>query len=136
MICVVVLQNCMCCVEGETGSCSEACVTHDVDGAEEASGNVEDDIDIKDEILEALIFPPIKTEQEVSLWVFCVRWWQLMLLGHLLPQKGNCKVPCNYFLFLFYCGCHIHFGIWIAVQKRREFLEVIVINGRIILKCI
>ena len=59
-----------------------------------------------------------------------------MLLGHVLPQKGNCKVPFNYFLFLLYCGCHIHFEIWIAVLKRREFLEVIVINGRIILKCI
>jgi len=99
-------------------------VTCDVDGTEEVSINVEEATGVKDEIPEPLIFPPIKTEQEVSLWVLCVRWWQLMLLGHLLPQKGNCKVSFNNFLFLFYCGCHIHFEIWIAVLKRREFLEV------------
>jgi len=87
MICVVVLQNCMCCVEGETGPCSETVVTCDVDGTEEVSINVEETIDMKDEIPEALIFSPTKTEQEVRLWVVCMSWWQLMLLGHLLPQK-------------------------------------------------
>ena len=55
MICVVVLQNFMGFVEGETGSCSEACVTCDVDGTEEFSIKVEEAIDIK-------------TEQEVRLW--------------------------------------------------------------------
>jgi hypothetical protein len=29
-----------------------------------------------------------------------------------------------------YCWCHIHFEIWIAVLKRRDFLEVIASNGR------
>ena len=72
MICVVMLQSCMCCVEGETGSCIETCVMCDVDGTEEVSIKVEEAIDIKDEIPEALIFPPIKTEQEVRLWVLCV----------------------------------------------------------------
>ena len=99
MICVVVLQNCMGFVEGETGSCSEACVTCDVDGTEEVSIKVEDAIDIKeevsikvedaidikeevsfkveegvdikDEILEAISFPSIKTEREVRLWGVC-----------------------------------------------------------------
>jgi len=75
MNCVVLLQNCMPFVEGETGSCSEACVTCDVDGIEEVNINVEESIDIKSEVPEALIFPPIKTEQEVRLWVVCVRWW-------------------------------------------------------------
>ena len=79
MICVVVLQNCMGFVEGETSSNSEPCVTCDVDGTEEVSINFEDAInvkeevsfkaeeaiDIKDEIPEALSFPPIKTEHEV-----------------------------------------------------------------------
>jgi hypothetical protein len=65
-----------------------------------------------------------------------VRWWQLMLFGHLLPQKGNCEITFNYFPFLLYCWCHIHFEIWIAVLKRRDFLEVIASNGRIALKCI
>jgi len=82
MICVVVLQNCMCFVEGETGSCSEACVTCDVDGTEEASIKVEDAIDIKeeasfkvegaidikDEVPEAISCPPLKTECKVRLW--------------------------------------------------------------------
>jgi hypothetical protein len=66
-------------VEGETGPCSATCVTCDVDGTEEVSINVEETIDMKDEIPEAISFPPIKTEQEVRLWVVCVSWWQLML---------------------------------------------------------
>ena len=72
MIYVVMLQNCMGFVEGETGSCSETCVMCDVDGTEEVSIKVEQTIDIKDEILEPLIFPSIKTEQEVRFWVLCV----------------------------------------------------------------
>jgi len=85
MICVVVLQNCMGFVEGETGSCSETCVTCDVDGTEEVSIEVEDvidlkeevsikveeAIDVKDKIPEAITFPSIKTEHEVSLWGVC-----------------------------------------------------------------
>ena len=84
---MVVFQKCTSFVEGETGSCTEMCVMCDVDGTEEVNIDVEETIDIKDEIPEALILPPIKTEQEVRLWVLCVRWWQLMILGHLLPQK-------------------------------------------------
>ena len=86
MICVVMLQNCTCCVEGEIGSCIETCVMCDVDGTEDVSINfeeavdikeevsikVEEATDIKDEIPEALVFPPVKTEQEVRLWVLCV----------------------------------------------------------------
>jgi len=82
MICVVVLQNCMGYVEGETGSCSETCVTGDDDTEgvisikveeavnikEEICIKFEEDIDIKDEIPEAISFPPIKTEHEVRLW--------------------------------------------------------------------
>jgi hypothetical protein len=32
--------------------------------------------------------------------------------------------------------CHIAFELWNAILKRREFLEVTAINGRIILKYI
>ena len=85
MICVVVLQNCMGFVEGETGSWTEAGVECDVDGSEEVSTKVEesldikeeisikveDGIDVKDEIPEAVSFPTIKTEQEVRLWGVC-----------------------------------------------------------------
>ena len=77
MTCMVVLQNCMGFVEGETGSCSEMCVECDVVGteevsikveeAEEVSIKVEETIDIKDEMPEAVSFPTIKTENEVRL---------------------------------------------------------------------
>jgi hypothetical protein len=95
---VVVLENCVDLVEGETGSCSEACVTCDGDGTEAVCIKVEDAVDIKDEIPEAKSFPSIKTEHEVRLWGVCDVvvaacafgvcamwwWWQCMLLGHLL----------------------------------------------------
>jgi len=62
----------MCFVEGETGSCSETCVSCDVDGTEEVSIKVEEFLDIKYEIPEAETFPPIKTEHEVRLQSVCV----------------------------------------------------------------
>jgi hypothetical protein len=85
MICVVVLQNCMGFVEGETGACSETCVNFNVDGTEEVSIKFEDTvdikeevsikveeaIDIKDEIPEAVSVPPVKTEHQVRLWGVC-----------------------------------------------------------------
>jgi hypothetical protein len=40
--------------------------------------------------------------------------------------KGHLTVS----YFVLYCGCHMTFGIWIAILKRREFLEVIAINGK------
>ena len=113
MICVVVLQNCMGFVEGETGSCSDVCVRCDFDGAEEVSSKVEDAIDIKEEISfkveeaidvkdefpEAVTFPSIKTELEVRLWGVCE-----MVAGHsfglFLAQQGMCEITLNYFLLL------------------------------------
>jgi len=71
MICVMLLQNCVCCVEGETVSCSETCVTYDFDANGDVSIKVEDVLGIKDEIPEARTFPPIKPEQEVRLWGVC-----------------------------------------------------------------
>ena len=70
MICVM-LQNNVGFLEGETGSCSDTFVTCDVDGTEEVSIKVEEAIDIKDGIPEAIIFPSIKSEHEVSLWGVC-----------------------------------------------------------------
>jgi hypothetical protein len=63
-------------VESGTGSCSETCVMCNVDGTEGVSIKVEEAIDIKKEIPEAITFPSIKTEQEVRLWrvCVCVRW--------------------------------------------------------------
>jgi len=92
-------ENCMGFVKGDTGSCSETCVTCDGDGTEEFSIKVEDAIDIKeevsfkvegaidikDEIPEAVSFPPFETEHEIHLSkVFnCVRLLSGTLL-HLL----------------------------------------------------
>ena len=67
---MAVLQDCMCFVEDGTVLCREMCVTHD-DGTEEVNIKVEEDIDIKDELPEAVSFPPIKTENEVRLWGVC-----------------------------------------------------------------
>jgi hypothetical protein len=130
MIFVVVFQNCMDFVEGETGSCIETCVTCDVGGnevsikvenvidikeefsikvedaidiKEEFSIKVEEPIDIKDEIPEAKSFLPIMTEHEVRLWGVCVRW-QLMLLGHLLLQKEIVKLRLTTSSFYFIVG--------------------------------
>jgi hypothetical protein len=105
MFCVVVLQNCMGFVDGETVSCNETCVEYDDDDnvteevsinveealyiKEEFSIKVEEAVDIKDEIPETISFPPIKIEHEVRLWVVC----ELVAadaLSHLLHQKGNC----------------------------------------------
>jgi len=86
MICMVVLQNCMDVVQGETGYCSGTGVTCDDDGTEEGSMEfedaidiqeefsikVEDAVDIKDEVPEAITFKTIKTEQDVRLWGVCV----------------------------------------------------------------
>jgi hypothetical protein len=69
-------------VGGETGYCSETCLTADVDGTgegsvmfeeaidikEEFSIKVEEAADIKNDILQAVTFPPISTEHEVRLW--------------------------------------------------------------------
>jgi hypothetical protein len=113
MICVVVLQNCVGFVEGETGSCSQTGVTCDGDGTEEVSIEgedtidikeevsieVEEAIDIKDEIPEAIAFPPIKTEHEVRLWGVCE-----VVAGHALrpfiaPHKRKCEITFGYILF-------------------------------------
>ena len=86
MNCVLVFQICTGFVEGDTGSCIETCVMCDFDGTEEVGIKFEEAIDIKEEICieveeaidikeetpEALIFPPIKTEEEVRLLVLCV----------------------------------------------------------------
>jgi len=42
------------------------------------------------------------------------------------------KLRLTVSLFVLYCGCHITFEIWIAILKRRDFLEVMTINGMII----
>jgi hypothetical protein len=55
-------------VDGGTGCCIEKCETSDVDGPEEFSIKVEEAVDIKNEIPEAITSSPINTEHEVRLW--------------------------------------------------------------------
>jgi hypothetical protein len=55
-------------VEGETGTYRVAGVGCDVEGTEDDSNEVEDAIDIKDELPEAMTFPPMETAQQVRLW--------------------------------------------------------------------
>jgi len=60
-------------IKDEPDSGSEECVTTLVDGAEESNITVEEPLDIKKEHPEAITFPSIKTEPEVSVWGLCVR---------------------------------------------------------------
>jgi len=87
-------------VEGGTGSCTETCVTFDVDGTEEVSIKVEEAIDIKNEIPETTSFPPINTEDEVRHWGVCE-----VVAAHAfrpLPcQQRKCELHFTIFLL---CG--------------------------------
>ena len=113
MICVIVLQNWMGYVDGETGSYSATCVTFDVDGTEEnsiaveeaidvkeeVSIKVEEAIDIKDEIPVAITVPSINTEHEVRLWGVC----EVVAANDFRPFFApnivkNCEIMLNDFL--------------------------------------
>ena len=117
MICVVVLQDCMGFVEGETGSCSQTPVTCDVDGTgdvsikvedavyikDEVSIKVEEVIDIKDEIPEAATFPPIKTEHEVRLQGVCEVVAAHAFSPFIAPHRHPKKIVKLHFTFPAFC---------------------------------
>ena len=119
--CMAVLQNCFEFVEGETGSCSETGVMFDVDGTEEVSINVEETIDIKNEMPEAIKFPPIKTENEVRLWVVC-EVVSAHVFRPLIAAGQIVKLRLTIFWCVSYFVCYVPFEICIAVLKRRDFL--------------
>ena len=99
MICVVVLQNDMDVVQDRTGSYSGTCITCDDDDCtEEVIMKVEDAIDIKEEIPEAIPIPPTKTEQEVSLWGVCEVVAAHTSMPFVAPKKKNCEITLNFFL--------------------------------------
>jgi len=127
MICVDVLQNCLDVVEGGTASYNRTCVMCNEDGNEEVSITVEEAIDIKeevsikveeaidvkDEIPQAIVFPPIKTEQEVRLWGVCEVVAAHAIRSFMAPKRKlilHLTISC----FVLYCGCHVPFEIWIA----------------------
>jgi hypothetical protein len=62
-----VLQDCMGLVEGETGYCSDTCVTGGVVGTGDGNVQVEETVAIRGEISEAVKFPAINAEHEVRL---------------------------------------------------------------------
>ena len=106
MICVVVLQNCLGFVDCGTGSYSETCVTCDVDGTEEVSIKVEEAIDIKNELPEAIKCPPIKTEIEVRFRGVCE-----VLATHafrpFIVAEEIVKLHLTISCFMLYCGCNL-----------------------------
>jgi len=126
---MVVLQNCMDIVEGETGNCSGTGVMCDDDGTEEVIMNFEDAIDIteefgitvrgaidikeeyiikvkdavdtKDDIPEAITFPPVKTDKEVSFWGVCVCVGGSSFFHAIYgPRKETVKLHLTVYCFL------------------------------------
>jgi hypothetical protein len=69
MNCVVLLEDCMGLVEGESGYCRDTCVTGGVGGTGEGGVQVEETAAIRGEISEAVKFPAINAEHEVRLQV-------------------------------------------------------------------
>ena len=124
--CVVVLQNCVGFVEGETGAFNEAGVECDVDRTEEfstkveeafdikeeVSFKVEEALDIKDETPEAISFPAIKTEQEVRLWGVC-EVVAANTFGPYIAPKISFEIMPNCFLLCVMFWVPYIFKIWI-----------------------
>jgi len=90
-------------IKDEPDSGSEACVTALDDGSEEGNIKVEKAIDIKEKNPE-VIFAPIKTEPEVSVWGMCVRQQQFMFLRPFTATKReHTKI---HFIYLYICTVH------------------------------
>jgi len=88
-------------VEGGTSSCIETRVECVVYGTEEVCIEAEEAIDMKDEIPEAIIFPPIKTEHEVRLWGVWVCVCEVVAAHAFRPYialKRNCEITLMYFV--------------------------------------
>jgi hypothetical protein len=134
-------------VGDEIGYCSETCVMGGVGGTGEGSVEVEDPIDIKEEvgindeedmdineeIPEPIVFPPIKTENEVRFWGVLVDGSQLFKANY-LPQKRSCGIEVNHFppcviLFVQYSCCTVDCN-----PERKRRLVVIAVSGKIVLQ--
>jgi hypothetical protein len=115
---VVMLQICVGLIKDEPDSGSEACVTTLDSGTEEGDIKVEESdtevevadikveelVDIKEENPEAIKFPPIKTELEVSVWGLCVRQQQFVFPRPFTATKR--EHPKIYLTFLSVCTMH------------------------------
>jgi len=113
MISVVLLQNVMDVVLGPTASYSATCLTcdDDDDGKEEVSMKVEDAIDIKGEIPEAISLSPIKTEQEVWLWGVCEVVAAYASMPFVVTKRRTEKLHLTICCFVLYYLCRILFEI-------------------------
>jgi hypothetical protein len=94
MNCVLLLQDCVGFVKGETGYCSDSCVTGGVGGTgegsvtvdeavdvkDEVSIKVEETVDVKEEIPEPIKLVPTKKEHEVRLQVGWEIVWAFLVL--------------------------------------------------------
>ena len=122
MISVVVFQYCMGCVEGETGSCNKTCVMFVVDGNEEISIKGEE-LNIKDEIPEDIIFPSIKTENDVRLQWMCdvvaAHACRLFLTHTHTHKKTGITLNCSLLCVILWVP--YTFEIWNEILKRRDF---------------
>jgi hypothetical protein len=110
-------------VEGETGYCSETCVTCDVDGTEEVSAEVEDPLDIKEEVSikveeaidvkdgipEAITCTPVKTEHKVRRWGVCEVVAAHAFKPFFAPKKEIVKLHLTISCFVSYCLCQTTF---------------------------
>jgi hypothetical protein len=125
-------------VDGETGYRSETCVVCDVGKTAEFGIKLEEAVDVKREIPQAMTFPPIKTEHEVRLWGLCQLVTAVvcdMVTDVVcevvtapafrpfiaLTPKGNYEITCNWYL-LCVMLCVITFETLIAILKSRDFL--------------
>jgi len=63
-----------------------------------------------------------------------ITWKSLQIVGLNVSRKRNSEITLNYFLLCVILWCHIPCELWNAILKRRDFLEIIALNGRIILK--
>jgi hypothetical protein len=116
IICLVVLQICLDFVEGTTGSWSETCVTGDVDGTEEISIKIEEAIDIKDEMPEAVKCSAIKAEDEVRLLgVFQVV--AARVFSPFIAIEANVELHLTFSCCMLCCECCIDFEICIVILK-------------------
>ena len=98
---MVLLQNCMGFGEGETGCCIEKCETSDVDGPEAVSIKIEEAVDIKNEMPEAITSSPINTEHEVRLWDVCE---VVAVHAAIYSPKKKLKLHVSISCFVLYCG--------------------------------
>jgi hypothetical protein len=84
---VVMLQNCMGLIKDEPDSGSEEACVPTLDSGT-VDGSIEDElVGVKGEDPEAIVFPPVRDEPEVSVCGLCVRQQMIMLSQNIYCHK-------------------------------------------------